>query len=241
MENVVYENPMNPQTDDSDTFIEPQAIVREINRIAIRTIEKGAMEIGDYVLDAVFKGSMDAALSRNPYKHQSLMKICESPQLLIDRRRLGTWVRAAHLRRVLTANQVPCSSLGYSHFAALLRVTDEEKRQELAKEANEKQWSARKLIDEIDGDKPDKASNGKAKELMRKVENPLALLDDAETLRLLDDPEELAHQLESADRLQIAKIIDKIVAKMSTCTDHLKRARKNIAIIELGDFQPEEA
>lgn len=235
------DQPRNPHNEQSETFVDARAVVMEINRLVIKTIERGVMEIGEYVLDAVFKGSMDDALSRNPYKHQSLQEICDNPNLLVDRRRLGTWVRAAHLRKVLKANQVPCSSLSYSHFAALLRVTDEKKRQELAKQANTKHWSARKLIDEIGGDKQGKVANGKAKELMKKVEHPLELLDDAETLRFLDSPEELAQQLESTDRLQIAKIIDKVVAKLSTSTDHLKRAKKNIVTIELGDALPEEA
>ena len=150
-------------------------------------------------------------------------------------------MRAAHLRRVLTANQVPCSALNCSHFVALLRVTDEDTCRELAREANEKHWSVRNLNDKVDEGKPGNASNGKARELMRKVGHPLELLEDSETLRLLDDREALEQQLGSADRLHIAKTIDNICAKMSASTDLLKRARKNIAIIELGDVQPDQA
>ncbi len=242
MENIIYEATSgNLSAQLPDTFMDPRAVVAEINRLAIKTLEKGAMEIGEYVLDAIFKGSLDEALSRNPYKHQTLQEVCDNPNLLIDRRRLGMWVRAAHLRRVLTANQVPCSSLTCSHFAALLRVTDDKRCRELAREADKNRWSVRNLIDKIDEGKPGSASNGKARELMRAVGHPLALLEDSEMLGLLEDREALEQQLKSADRLHIAKIIDDIVAKMSASTDHLKRARRNIAIIELGDVRPEEA
>ena len=242
MENTIYEgHPLDPSADLPDTFMDPRAVVAEVNRLAIKTLERGAMEIGEYVLDAIFKGSLDEALSRNPYKHQTLQEVGDDPNLLIGRRRLGEWVRAANLRRVLIADQVPCSTLTYSHFAALLRVTDEDRRRELAREANEKHWSVRNLNDKVDEGKPASASNGKARELMRKVGHPLELLEDSETLGLLEDREALEQQLKSADRLHIAKIIDDVVAKMSSSTDLLRRARRNIASIELGDVRPEEA
>ncbi len=242
MENIIIEaHPMDPSHDLPDTFMDPRAVVAKINQLAIKTLEKGAMEIGEYVLDAIFKGSLDEALSRNPYKHQPLQEVSDHPDLLIGRRRLGTWVRAAHLRRVLTADQVPCSTLTYSHFAALLRVTDEERRRELAREANENRWSVRTLNDKIDEGKPVSDSTGKARELMRAVGHPLALLEDSEMLGLLEDREALEQQLGSSDRLHIAKIIDDAVAKMSSSTDLLRRARRNIAIIELSDVRPEEA
>ncbi len=242
MENIIYEGTLgNLSAELPDTFMDPRAVVAEINRLAIKTLERGVMEIGEYVLDAIFKGSLDEALSRNPYKHQTLQEVCDNPNLLIDRRRLGTRVRAAHLRRVLTADQVPSSTLTYSHFAALLRVTDEDRRRELAREANEKHWSVRNLNDKVDEGKPGSVSNGKARELMRAVGHPLALLEDSEMLGLLEDREALEQQLRSADRLRVAQIIDDAVAKMSTSTDLLKRARKNIAIIELGDVQPDLA
>ena len=63
---IIEGHPMDPSAELPDTFMDPRAVVAEINRLAIKTLEQGAMEIGEYVLDAIFKGSLDEALSRNP-------------------------------------------------------------------------------------------------------------------------------------------------------------------------------
>jgi len=224
-----------------DLAAEAKTVVREINRLAIKTIEQGATEIGDYVLTAVFKGKLDAVHSRNPHKSESLKQVCDDPELLIDRRRLGIWVRAAALRRELVADQVECTSLGYSQFAVLLGVADKDKQRELAIEASRDGLSVRQMMDRVKQLKQGKSTNETAKALVKKMGDPLALLKDAETQRVLDDPKELKQQLQSADRLMMARIIDDMIAKMSSSTGLLERAKRNIVMIELGALQPEEA
>ena len=102
--------------------------------------------------------------------------------------------------------------------------------------ANRGSWSVRQLTEKVDSTKQSNNTVEKAKGLVKKVGDPLALLKDEATKKLLEDPEELKLQLNSADRLLIAKAIDDIVAKLATSADLLKRARKNIAQIELGDM-----
>ncbi|MGO9569776.1 MAG: hypothetical protein ACLP5H_19765 [Desulfomonilaceae bacterium] len=69
------------------------------------------------------------------------------------------------------------------------------------------------------------------------MEDPLSLLKDEKTKKLLENPKELQKQLKSSDRLLIARTIDDVVEKMVTSTDLLKRVRRNIAQIELGDMK----
>jgi hypothetical protein len=231
-------NGANPKKTDGKTpktSIDIQAVVRGINdRMA--KVDNGSIETGEYILDKVFQGSLNDALSRNPYKDKSMKQICNSPKLLVDRRVLGSCVKAAFLRRSLMAAKVDCQKLRYSHFVALLKVIDEKKRRDLAVKANRGSWSVRQLTEKVDATKQSNNTVEKAKVLVKKVGDPLALLKDEATKKLLEDPEELKLQLDSADRLLIAKAIDDIVAKLATSADLLKRARKNIAQIELGDM-----
>jgi hypothetical protein len=222
-----------------ETFVDIKSVVRGINKRAVR-IEEASMEIGDYVLEEVFQGSLDEALSRNPYKSRSLRQVADDPELIVDRRRLATSVRAAAFRRDLRGNQVECSSLTYSQWAALLKETDDKKRRDLAAEANRERWTVRQITERINATKQGQDSAGKTKDLLRKMEQPLALLKDQDALGLLSDPKKLEEQLKSADRLQMARVIDEVVEKLTQSSEILRKARKSIARIELGVVQPEQ-
>jgi hypothetical protein len=227
--------PRNDYNEQAQPSVDIEAIVRGINERAIR-IDDATMDIGEYVLGEVFQGSLEAALSKDPYKSRSLRQVADSPELTISRKRLSTSVRAAAFRRDLTDDQVDCSCLTYSHWAALLKETDDTKRRALALEAIRHGWSSRQINERIKVSKQEQDSNGKAKWILRTMERPLDLVKDQEALGLLEDPAKLAEQLKSADRLQMARAIDDIVEKLASSSEILKRAKKNIARIELGDF-----
>jgi len=240
MENIAREgNPVNPQTDVSAP-IDVNKVVSEINTLAIKTVERGAMEIGEYVLDAVFQGSLTEAASRNPYKNNSLLQICNHPDLMVNRRTLGGWVRAANLKRTLTADKVDCSKLTLSHFASLLQVADKDTRRNLAAKAIEEEWSVRVLVAEADKTKTATDSNGKLKELMKIVENPLDFGDE-EAAKMLSDTKVLEEELKSLHRLNMVKVIDSTVARIVMRLDLLKATKKNLVRIELGEPTHEEA
>jgi len=232
--------PRNESVEQAEHSVDIEAIVQGINERAVR-IDDATMEIGDYVLEELFQGSLDAALSRNPYKSRSLRQVADSPSLTIDRKRLSTSVRAAAFRRDLIGDQVDCSCLTYSHWAVLLKETDDEKRRDLAVEAIRQGWSVREITERITATKQEQDPGVKAKELLKKMERPLDLLKDQEAVKFLDDPEKLEGQLKSADRLRIAVTIDDIVEKMASTSQILQRARKNITRIELGTVQPDLA
>jgi len=77
------------------TQADAKTVVRKINKLAIKTVEKGCMDIGDLVLTDVFQGSLGEACSKDPFKSNSLVMVCKEPDLIVNRRRLGEWVRAA--------------------------------------------------------------------------------------------------------------------------------------------------
>jgi len=211
-------------------------VVQGINQRMGRA-DKGRMDTGDYVLKMVFHGRLDEAQSRNPYKEKSLKQVSEDPQLLVDRRTLGTCVKAAHLKRTFMAESVDCSNLRYSHFAALLGVTEPARCRELAVEANSGPMSVRELTDKVKAEKRSGKDFGKAKALVKKMEAHSAFLETGDIRKLLEDPDEMERAFDSADRLLIAKAIEHVIPKLEASADILKRAKKMIATIELGGMK----
>ena len=221
-------NPKKTAAEKPKTSIDIKAVVRGINE-RMAKVDKGSIETGEFVLDKVFKGSLKDALSRNPYKDKSMKEIAKHPKLLVDRRVLGSCVKAAFLRRSLMAAKVDCPKLRYSHFVVLLKVTDEKKRRKLAADANRGSWSVRDLAEKAKATKQTGKNVERVMVLVKKVEHPLALLNDKKTIKLLENPEELKQQLDSEGLELILQAIDDVVAKMASSTDFLKRAKKQIA------------
>jgi hypothetical protein len=220
--------PKKTAAEKPNNSIDIKAVVRGINdRMA--KVDKGSIETGEFILDKVFKGSLKDALSRNPYKDKSMKQIAKHPDLLVDRRVLGSCVKAAFLKRSLIAAKVDCPKLRYSHFVELLKVTDERKRRKLAADANRQEWSVRQLAEKAKATKQTGKNVERVEVLVNKVEHPLALLNDEKTKKLLENPEELKQQLDSEGLERILQAIDDVVAKMASSTDFLKRAKKQIA------------
>ncbi|MGO9567790.1 MAG: hypothetical protein ACLP5H_09640 [Desulfomonilaceae bacterium] len=217
-----------------------KAVVHKINEIAIRTVESGVMEIGEYVLSEVFHDKLEDVLSHSPYKSASLTQICADPELMVNRRRLGTYVKAAALKQELQAKDVDCSNLMFSQLAALLKMSDVEKRLELATEANQDGLSARAILDRIEATKKRKLAN-KTEELFKKLADPLGVLGDEDIKELLSNPQRLKEELKSEDRWDMVKVIDKAATQMEESTNLFKEARVHLVRIELGDPKPEAA
>jgi hypothetical protein len=247
---AIEQSPANTSSEVAKTLTDAQAteIVGEINELAIETVERGMLEIGDLILNKVFQGSLGEATSRNPLKSKSMKQIADHKQLRVDRRRLGEWVRAANLRQQLIAKSVDCSNLSYSHFAALLRVKDDNKRQTLAATANEKQWKARHLANQVnemnkaevaegDAQESDLPSDMTAGRLLTALANPRILMEDKEAQRFLGNPQDL-EKLSFDVRMQVARDATELFNCMVGSMDLLKLAKKNIALIELGLSEP---
>jgi hypothetical protein len=216
--------------------IDIRRIVQRVNEY-LSEVNESSMAAGDYILEAVFQGSLEDAFSRNPYKNRSLRQIADDPKLLVDRRVLANCVKAAAFKRHLVAENVQCSKLHFSHFVALLKVKDDRERKALTRRADRGEWSVRRILSEIKPAKVASSKNDKVKDLVKKVENPKALLQDESLKKLLGDPKALEKQFGFDDRLAFARHIDRIVKDLVTSTEILKRAKKTIASIDLGDMK----
>jgi hypothetical protein len=228
-------------SDEGEQSVEPAVpikdIVRKINLIALDTVERGKREIGEYVFTVVFKRNIDDVLSKNPYKTESMRKISEDPELRINRRRLGNWVRAAALCTDLEANNVDCSKIMTAQLAALLRVKDQGKRRELANEVNSEGLSLRQILQRADELNSNGNSKSAAKFLRRKINDPLSLLADKEAIALLEDQDRLAEEIPYKDRIEMVTVIDEVADRMEMSKDFLEKVRDNLVLIDMQRLQ----
>jgi len=227
---------VNASVEPSNASLDVHEIVQGINDRYAKA-EQGSLETGEYVLDYVFQGALGEATSRNPFKDTSLKKVCNDPQIRVDRRVLGTCVKAAHLKRTLIAANVGCSNLCYSHFVLLLKVTDAAKCWELAEKANEEAWSVRTLTKEVNALKPTTNGGHKVKETLKKMDAALVSLGESYIKKLLEDQTEMEQALGSDDRLQLVRALDRVIKQVNASLPLLKQAKRNIAEIELRDIE----
>jgi hypothetical protein len=216
------------------TVIDPDTsrLVAEINKIAQRTVERGKMEIGQYILKNVFDGDIQEVLARNPNKSRSLRAICSHPDLMVDHRKLGSWVKAAALRLDLEGNGLDVSKLSFTHFVILLRVGSPEKRIELARKIVKKGMSMKETLDAVNVIKR-KAMPSKGKEMLKKLADPLKLFNDADYKDLLSNRERMEEEFDSEDRLRLIKELERRAGEVAEVNQFLETSKKNLLAIEI--------
>ncbi|MFC1833639.1 hypothetical protein ACFL2Q_02750 [Thermodesulfobacteriota bacterium] len=210
-----------------------KTIVRNINDIAFKHVEHGKLAIGEYVLNVVFNDKIEDVLSKNPNKKESLRQICEDDELRVDRRRLSNWVRAAALKRDLEANEIDCSEIMTSQLVAVLRVKDQEKRRELAAEVVPKKLSVRQILEKANTLNQAASPNNLGKTVRKKIEEPLKLLKDKDTVALLQDEHRLADEINYKDRTEIITVIDEVAKQIEQSKTFLDEVRDNLFLIDM--------
>ncbi len=120
-----------------------------INEIANKTIYKGSIEIGEYILEHFFGNDIKLASSKNPKKLSSFYKLCERQDLTVHPNRLGLMVRVASQERYLVEKKVNTEGLSYTHKATLVKLDNTKIKIKTIQKCIEKKWSTRELDDEI--------------------------------------------------------------------------------------------
>jgi hypothetical protein len=220
----------------SGTDWSTEDIVRAINDIARRTVETGKLKIGQLVFEKVFKGDINEVLTKNPNKSVSLRDICAHPRLMVDHRKLGSWVKAAALRSKLGDEGVDVSKFYLSHFLAILRVGNAEKRLELAKKAATNNMSGREIVAEIETAKEKSDPPTKGALLLKKVDDPFSLFEDENDRGFLSDKDRLDRELDSEARLRLIKAIGARLGKMIEVNEFLETSKKNLVAIEMENL-----
>jgi hypothetical protein len=131
-----------------------QQTVGKINAMYRQNVDNGKLEIGGYILDEVFKGQIEEAISTNPHKASTFSRIAKDPDLLVESQTLGSWVRAAAVDRDFSQRGFEFPHLTTYHYVELAKVKDQDRRVEIAKDAKERDLTVkvlRKLISEEKG------------------------------------------------------------------------------------------
>ena len=131
-----------------------QQTVGKINAMYRQNVDNGKLEIGRYLLDEVFGGQIEEAISTNPHKPSTFSRIAKDPDLLVESGTLGSWVRAAAVDRDFSQRGFEFPHLTTYHYVELAKVKDQDRRVEIAKDANERDLTVkvlRKLISEEKG------------------------------------------------------------------------------------------
>jgi hypothetical protein len=106
-----------------------------IQTVIARTVTRGMLEIGEYLLETFYEGSPELFHSSRPRKHASLRLLverCESLTLPVSRTFLGNALRMAAVAKELPAGAT-FLKLPPSHRIELLRVRDPEHLEQLAR------------------------------------------------------------------------------------------------------------
>lgn len=123
--------------------------VKFINESANKSVYKGYLEIGNYVLEKFFDNDIDKASSKNPRKPESFKALCEREDLAIKHTTLTLTVRVAAQEKYFIQEKVKTDGLTFTHKGELVKILNDEKKINLAKKCIEKNLSTRKLSTEV--------------------------------------------------------------------------------------------
>ena len=184
-------------------------IADEFNAIYDSTLGKGGLKIGEFILDKFFGGNLDKALSKDPGKNESFAALVKTGKLKVDATTLSSWVRAAHLSRWFKNNNHPMDNLTTSHFVALLPLENEDKKRELAVQANSSRISVRDLRDLVAKAKGT-ATIDWGKRAVKALGNATDLSNDTDLMKVLGSETLLREKLNDPDLEKIEKKIVKV-------------------------------
>ncbi len=119
--------------------------VRSINEKVIRVLDKASFEVGDFVVDTVFKGSFIAYLKPRSQENKRWRKLRKHPDWVIDPKRLTELAGGCAVRRYCLAEGKDVASFTISHFIELYYVKDLKLILTLAEEASANNYTVRQL------------------------------------------------------------------------------------------------
>src|SRR5271157_4781644 len=110
-------------------------MVEDINNICRASVNGGKLQIGEYLLENIFKGNVKEASSKNPKKNTSYADLAKSPDLDLTDKELGICLRVAVLERILKKKSPELCDLMFSVKREIVKLPGVDKMLELAREA----------------------------------------------------------------------------------------------------------
>jgi hypothetical protein len=210
-----------------------------INDTIVKTIYKGSLEIGKYLLEKFFKNDIKLASSRNPRKSDSFQQLCKRPDLKVDPTTLSRMVRVASQEEYLIQNKVATDDLFYSHKLGLIKLPNDQKKLDLIKRCIKEKLSTRtlaKIIAETRKEIPSTIERSPLK-LLSNIDSSI---EKANVPTLLLQHDKLA-KMKSKTRTKTKESAESILEKVATLTKNCKTLIKDLDKIEVKKEKEQEA
>ena len=144
--------------------------VRNINEKVIRVLDKASFEVGDFVVDTVFKGSYIAYLKPRSQENKRWRKLRKHPEWVIDPKRLTELAGGCAVRRYCLAEGKDVASFTISHFIELYYVKDLKLMLTLAEEASANNYTVRQIKRAAEDLREHKDDHDPGKEIIRTLD-----------------------------------------------------------------------
>ena len=142
-----------------EPFLKKKDIEAAVNFIndQIQSAQKSFLEIGKYILDHFFDGSIERAISTDPNKNVSYTRLADHPKLQIDPSTLSRCVALyiQHSQMIQASKDAPrlLKLASPTHQRILLPVKQPERKVELLGQAVKKGLSTREFRDLVNAEK----------------------------------------------------------------------------------------
>jgi hypothetical protein len=181
--------------------------VRSINEKIKKVLDKAGFEVGDYVIDTVFKGSFMAVLKTRSQENKRWRKLKKHPDWLIDPRRLTELIGACAVRRLLLAEGIDVSRFSLSHLIELYYARDPKLILQMAEEAIANNYTVRLLKKAVDDLREHKDDHDPGKEIIKTLDQAVPILEDPDLMALCIDKDRVLEELSKAERKKIRALI----------------------------------
>ena len=205
-----------------------QKSVEFINETITKTLYKGSIEIGDYILKHFYNDDIKLACSRSPKKPKSYQDLCKRDDLGIDPSQLSRMVRVASQERYFQQNNANVEGLSYSHRVELVRLDNNEEKLKHLEKCIQEKMPVRAFREYINNIIP----------IASKEPTPLKLISNVEKLINNASIEKLASQTEKLEgmtpkiRAKIRQRADDLLKKMDDITKECSSLMQTLDDIE---------
>ena len=210
-----------------------------INDTIVKTIYKGSLEIGKYLLEKFFDNDIKLASSRNPRKSDSFQQLCKRPDLKVDPTTLSRMVRVASQEEYLIQNKVATDDLFYSHKLGLIKLPNDQKKLDLIKRCIKEKLSTRtlaKIIAETRKEIPSTIERSPLK-LLSNIDSSI---EKANVPTLLLQPDKLA-KMKSKTRTKTKESAESLLEKMAVLEKECRTLISTINKFEEKKLKEQEA
>ncbi len=208
--------------------------VKLINEKASKTVYKGYLEIGEYLLLNFFNNDIKEASSKNRKKAVSFQELRKRPDLEVHPSSLSRMVRVASQERYFIQRNVNTDGLSYSHKIELIKLDNDEKKLQLVEMCIKEKMPYIKFA-EIVFETRQKGNGEKEPSPLKLISSANRLVDrlieGSQIQTLLSEPEKL-ERMRPKTRTVFRERTSNLLEKMSTTTKECNKLIKTFDEIE---------